>query len=235
MSGTQQFVHQKWPDKIFPMVKFVFSHDGHLGLGLGAVQEGGGGGGLLLRLSVVLMERWPRDLDRVLDRPRPPAPRPRARRAIQRKEPPGGKRLGVGREGQGVGQGTRLPMRRALRRCRAAGQTARSPPTNGRSPSPGTRFAALGAGDGRTRRVTEARRDWRGIATRPTERARMRAPARPICVTRPGPRTGSARSSLGAEGRAPFKRGGLGRRGAPPPPPRDGAEFLEAPKRIGLN
>ena len=38
-SGTQRFVYQKWPDQISPFVNFVFSHDGHLGLG-------GGGGGL---------------------------------------------------------------------------------------------------------------------------------------------------------------------------------------------
>ena len=28
-SGTQKCVPQKWPDKIFPMVNFAFSHDGH--------------------------------------------------------------------------------------------------------------------------------------------------------------------------------------------------------------
>ena len=40
VSGTQIFVYQKWPDKIFPMVNCVFSHDGHF------VLEGGGWGGL---------------------------------------------------------------------------------------------------------------------------------------------------------------------------------------------
>ena len=40
-SGTQNFVYQKWPDQIFPMVSFVVSHDGHFGL------EGGGAGGSL--------------------------------------------------------------------------------------------------------------------------------------------------------------------------------------------
>ena len=30
--GTQNFVYQKWPNKIFPLVNFVFSHDGHFGL-----------------------------------------------------------------------------------------------------------------------------------------------------------------------------------------------------------
>ena len=38
-SGTQKFVFQKWPDKIFPMVNFVFSRDGHFS------REGGGGAG----------------------------------------------------------------------------------------------------------------------------------------------------------------------------------------------
>ena len=32
-SGTQKFVYQKWPDKIFPMVNFVFSHYRHFGRG----------------------------------------------------------------------------------------------------------------------------------------------------------------------------------------------------------
>ena len=35
--GTQKFVYQKWPNKIFPIANYVFSHDGHFGL------EGGGG------------------------------------------------------------------------------------------------------------------------------------------------------------------------------------------------
>ena len=38
-AGSQKFVHQKWPDQIFPMVSFDFSHCGHFGLG-----EGGPGG-----------------------------------------------------------------------------------------------------------------------------------------------------------------------------------------------
>ena len=33
--GTQTFVYQKWPDQSFPTVNFVFSHDGHFGLGHG--------------------------------------------------------------------------------------------------------------------------------------------------------------------------------------------------------
>ena len=39
-SGTQNFVHQKWPDKIFPTVNFVFSHDGPSGLGRGGASRG---------------------------------------------------------------------------------------------------------------------------------------------------------------------------------------------------
>ena len=31
--GTQNFVYKKWPDKMFPIVNFVFSHDGHFGPG----------------------------------------------------------------------------------------------------------------------------------------------------------------------------------------------------------
>ena len=36
-SGTQKSVYQKWPEKIFPTVNLVFSHDGHFGLGVGGV------------------------------------------------------------------------------------------------------------------------------------------------------------------------------------------------------
>ena len=32
-SGTQKFVYQRWPDKIFPIVNFVSSHHGPFGLG----------------------------------------------------------------------------------------------------------------------------------------------------------------------------------------------------------
>ena len=32
---TQNLVYQKWPDQIFPIVNFVFSRDGHFGLGRG--------------------------------------------------------------------------------------------------------------------------------------------------------------------------------------------------------
>ena len=41
--GTQKFVYQKWPDKIFPILNFVFSHDGHFGLEGGGGVLGGGG------------------------------------------------------------------------------------------------------------------------------------------------------------------------------------------------
>ena len=52
-SGTQNFVYQKWPDKIFLTVNFGFSHDGHFGLG-----AGGGLGGVpprLLRCTAILI------------------------------------------------------------------------------------------------------------------------------------------------------------------------------------
>ena len=39
-SGTQNFVYQKWPDKISPIVNFVFFQCDHFGL-----EEGGPGGG----------------------------------------------------------------------------------------------------------------------------------------------------------------------------------------------
>ena len=57
-SGSQWFVYQKWPNKIFPFVNFVFPHDGNLwsggwgspvggahdkGVGVGAPPTGCGG------------------------------------------------------------------------------------------------------------------------------------------------------------------------------------------------
>ena len=39
---TQNLVYQKWPDQIFPIVSFVFSHYGHFGLGRGGGGFGGG-------------------------------------------------------------------------------------------------------------------------------------------------------------------------------------------------
>ena len=39
---TQNLVYQKWPDTIFPFVNFVFSRDGHFGLGRGGGGFGGG-------------------------------------------------------------------------------------------------------------------------------------------------------------------------------------------------
>ena len=35
-----KFLYQKWPDQIFPMINFVFSHCGHFEWG--GVQGGGG-------------------------------------------------------------------------------------------------------------------------------------------------------------------------------------------------
>ena len=55
---TQNFVYQKCPNQIFPLLKFVLSHGGHFGL------EGGGGPGglppLLLRCTVILLLPWQR-------------------------------------------------------------------------------------------------------------------------------------------------------------------------------
>ena len=43
--GTQKFVYQKWPGKIFPTANFIVSHDGHFGLGgRGGGRSWGGGG-----------------------------------------------------------------------------------------------------------------------------------------------------------------------------------------------
>ena len=39
---TQNLVYQKWPDQIFPLVNFLFSRDGHFGLGRGGGGFGGG-------------------------------------------------------------------------------------------------------------------------------------------------------------------------------------------------
>ena len=43
---TQKFVYQKWPDQIFPFVNFIFSHDGHFGLG--------GGGGTTIAKNILI-------------------------------------------------------------------------------------------------------------------------------------------------------------------------------------
>ena len=40
-SETQKIGYQKWPIQIFPLVNFVFSHDGHFSLELGRGPEGG--------------------------------------------------------------------------------------------------------------------------------------------------------------------------------------------------
>ena len=52
--GTQTFVYQKWPDKIFPMVNFVFSHDGQFGLGGGGLARGH-----VVGLVVIGGAHWP--------------------------------------------------------------------------------------------------------------------------------------------------------------------------------
>ena len=52
-SETQKFVYTKWPDKIFPMVNFVFSHDDHFGLGGGGGQGGRVTPPLLLRCTAI--------------------------------------------------------------------------------------------------------------------------------------------------------------------------------------
>ena len=44
MSGTQQFVYQKWPKTNPPLVNVVFSHNSHFGLEGGGSVGGGGGG-----------------------------------------------------------------------------------------------------------------------------------------------------------------------------------------------
>ena len=61
-SGAQNFVYQKWPDQIFPIVNFVFSHDGPFGLGGGGVQgwgwhkvRGGGVPSLLRWCTAILV------------------------------------------------------------------------------------------------------------------------------------------------------------------------------------
>ena len=40
-SGTEKFVYQKWPGRIFRMANFVFSRDGHFGPGGGGSRGGG--------------------------------------------------------------------------------------------------------------------------------------------------------------------------------------------------
>ena len=55
---TQNLVYQKWPDQIFPIVNFVFSHFGHFGLGRGG---GGFGGGVPPPpwFLIILKKPWP--------------------------------------------------------------------------------------------------------------------------------------------------------------------------------
>ena len=60
---TQNLVYQKWPDQIFPIVNFVFSHYGHFCLGRGG---GGFGGGvpppLVFNYSKEALAHAPNDL-----------------------------------------------------------------------------------------------------------------------------------------------------------------------------
>ena len=49
--GTKIFVYPKWPNQIFPVVNFVFSHDAHFGLG-------GGGGVTPLPRTAILILAW---------------------------------------------------------------------------------------------------------------------------------------------------------------------------------
>ena len=53
---TQNLVYQKWPDQIFPIVNFVFSHYGHFGLGRGG--GGFGGGPPPLWFLIILKKPW---------------------------------------------------------------------------------------------------------------------------------------------------------------------------------
>ena len=50
--GTQKSVYQKWRDKIFPVVNFLCSHNGQLGL------EGRGVTPLPLRCTAILILPW---------------------------------------------------------------------------------------------------------------------------------------------------------------------------------
>ena len=52
---TQNLVYQKWPDQIFPVVNFVFSRDGHFGLGRGGRGLGEGPPPWLL---IILKKPW---------------------------------------------------------------------------------------------------------------------------------------------------------------------------------
>ena len=52
-------MYQKWPDQIFPIINFVFSHDGHFGLGRG---EGVlGEGSPPLWFLIILKKPWGTD------------------------------------------------------------------------------------------------------------------------------------------------------------------------------
>ena len=55
---TQNLVYQKWPDQIFPIVNFVFSRDGHFGLGRGGGGFGGRGPPPPLWFLIILKKPW---------------------------------------------------------------------------------------------------------------------------------------------------------------------------------
>ena len=55
---TQNLVYQKWPDQIFPIVNFVFSHDGHFGLGRGGGGFGGKGSPPPSWFLIILKKPW---------------------------------------------------------------------------------------------------------------------------------------------------------------------------------
>ena len=55
--GVQKFLYQKWPDKIFPNVNFVFSREGHFGLGRGEEGFGGAPPPLVFNYSKAALDR----------------------------------------------------------------------------------------------------------------------------------------------------------------------------------
>ena len=79
-SGTQKFVYQKWLDKVFPLVNFVFSPGDHFGL------WGGSRGGGVTLLAKTKMEHRPGWLVWVCGEDRPWAWRsnPKHRRCADR-------------------------------------------------------------------------------------------------------------------------------------------------------
>ena len=66
---------RKWPDRMFPLVNFVFSHDGHFGLGGRGVGPGGGSPPLLLRCTAIRILPWQRGSRPAADAQAPPGNR----------------------------------------------------------------------------------------------------------------------------------------------------------------